>query len=563
MRVPFLTRVLFMSALAGGSAAAAPLDAAWWREGKLHAVSLQQSGEAKQGGFGANRLVPLGSLWKLFVYVYAVERAIPTPPYSCKGADKDEVYCCEAGGTVERDQALSQSCGLFFEPARLQLRSAPWRQFWTRQLGSEPAGELAWLADPESLKPARLVSLGSLLRALHSVPAASRASAESTLLHTVLGGRGGDSVRWFGISLRVKTWSWHDADNPQRRLGGAAGWLADGTPLWFAGEGTSSTVFKQWSTRLAAALPPVGEPPDGGCVIVDFFTRYPVRSVEAERDGAAVQTGTVLDGRYRVLFKNGSKLVVRSKGDMVLAEGHKISGRYSMNEYVGRVIDREGSAAQREAARALAVAARTYLQQNAIPAEACQRIADTSARQRVSPNPASGAALAAARWTDQLIVDQPVRYHLDKAAPNTLVWNRAEAQAASGSRFDEILAAAFPQAGLTTLAHASGLQCAPLGAAQAWLEREQPRWERSLRREQGYERPATLPAVCRLAAGAPYSEQSRNRIFVRGLAGSEDRVTLIHEYLHLAFRKHPRGQDEQYVEQLARRLVDHRLEGSE
>ena len=31
---------------------------------------------------------------------------------------------------------------------------------------------------------------------------------------------------------------------------------------------------------------------------------------------------------------------------------------------------------------------------------------------------------------------------------------------------------------------------------------------------------------------------------------------LIHEYLHLAFRDHPNGRDEAFIEQLAGRLVD-------
>jgi uncharacterized protein YfaQ (DUF2300 family) len=66
--------------------------------------------------------------------------------------------------------------------------------------------------------------------------------------------------------------------------------------------------------------------------------------------------------------------------------------------------------------------------------------------------------------------------------------------------------------------------------------------------------------VCALAAGAPYSEQSRNRIFMRPLATREDRITLAHEYVHIALRRHPRGQDESYVEQLARRLADLNLE---
>ncbi len=61
--------------------------------------------------------------------------------------------------------------------------------------------------------------------------------------------------------------------------------------------------------------------------------------------------------------------------------------------------------------------------------------------------------------------------------------------------------------------------------------------------------------------GNPYSEQTRNRIFVRGLVSRDERITLAHEFLHLGFRNHPRGQDEEFVEKMAQRLVDHRLTG--
>jgi uncharacterized protein YfaQ (DUF2300 family) len=47
---------------------------------------------------------------------------------------------------------------------------------------------------------------------------------------------------------------------------------------------------------------------------------------------------------------------------------------------------------------------------------------------------------------------------------------------------------------------------------------------------------------------------------MRPLATREDRITLAHEYLHLGLRRYPRGQDEEYVERLARRLTDVTLE---
>ncbi|MGA9916849.1 MAG: DUF2300 domain-containing protein, partial [Paraburkholderia sp.] len=84
---------------------------------------------------------PLGSVWKLFVYGYLVDRNIATPDYTCSGGDPEEVYCCMTGGHIDREHALVQSCGRFFEPARLQLDAADWRKYWTA------AHAPAWLRD--------------------------------------------------------------------------------------------------------------------------------------------------------------------------------------------------------------------------------------------------------------------------------------------------------------------------------------------------------------------------------------------------------------------------------
>jgi uncharacterized protein YfaQ (DUF2300 family) len=559
-----LSRLLsaaLLLAAAAPVAAAATLDLAWWRDGKVQAVQLQQRSASAVRPMAAGTEIPLGSLWKLFVYVYAVDSKLPTPDYNCGGRKQEEVYCCEAGGSIARDAALAQSCGLFFAPERLGIAQRPWHDYWTRRLGSAPAGEFAWLAEPARLEPARLVTLGSLLRVLASIPPASRAEAEATLLRVVLDGRGAGSVRWFGSQLRVKTYSWHQASRPDERLGGAAGWLADGTPVWFGGSDSSSGIFQKWAPQIAAALPPVQPAGDSGCVVVDYFARYPVRAVRTA-DGAAAPGA--LYGNHVVQFENGKRLAIRSGGELTLAVGAngkpQLRGRLGVNEYVARVIDREAGAADTEAARAFAIAARSYLQQNARRAESCQHIADSSATQRVSPNPASAAALEVARWTDQLVLDgAQVRYHSTKAGRNRLSWADAVSQARAGKGFDAILAAAYPGTTLATAGN-SGTACARLARNEQWLAYALPRWDRLLRREDGYETPEQLPAVCALGAGSPYSEQSRNRIFMRPLATREDRITLTHEYLHIGLRRHPRGQDEDYVERLARRLNDLSME---
>ncbi|CUI08845.1 DUF2300 domain-containing protein [Massilia antarctica] len=541
---------------------AATLDVAWWRDGQLTTLQLDENGASRRAAFDGARQVPLGSLWKLFVYVYAIDTKVPTPDYTCGGQKNEEVYCCAAGKSIGRDLALAQSCGLFFSPTRLMLTRRPWQQYWSERLGRAPAGEYDWLADPSHLTPERLVSLRSLMVALAAIPVASRTEAESALLHVVLGARGVNTASWFGGRLRVKTYSWHHPQRTSERLGGAAGWLADGTPLWFGGADTSSRILEKWAPRLAATLPSAAPRADAGCVVVDYFARYPINSVAAGRSAA---TPGLLNGPYQVRFENGRSLAFFSQNDMVLArdaQGRiRLTGRFGVNEYVARVIDREGGTAAPEAAKALAVAARTYLQQNAQWAEGCQRIADSSATQRVSPQPASVEARAIANWTDQLVLSGVnVRYHADTPSKDTMAWSQAVAQAGQGLRFDAILASAYARADLTTLSGGDSQQCVRLAGAEAWLARELPQWERMLRKEAGYETPLEMPAVCQLARGTPYSEQSRNRIYVRGLASREDRITLAHEFLHLGLRNHPRGQDEALVEQLARRMVDARLE---
>jgi uncharacterized protein YfaQ (DUF2300 family) len=545
------------------AARADTLDVAWLQGDALTAMRVNQDGSAREKAFDGARMVPLGSLWKLFVYVHAIDRKLPTPDYQCTGKQPhEEVYCCEKGRSISRDAALAQSCGLFFAPARLMLAQRPWRDYWTERLGHAPTGETDWLSDPARLTPDRLVTLRSLLEALGSIPAASRVDAEAALLRVVLGTRGVSTVGWFGSRLRVKTFSWHEAKRPAQRLGGAAGWLADGTPLWFAGEGTSNSILQKWAPRLAAVLPATAPARDAGCVTVDYFARYPLRSVEA--GGVRAKPGA-LNGRYVVRFENGRSLPLFSQGEFTLGRDERgqtaISGRFGVNDYVARVLDREADATKTQAARALAVAIRTYLQQNAVWKDGCQRIADSSATQRVSPNPASTAARMVAQWTDQLVLSGVnVHYHSYTASPDTMAWSVALEQAGQGRRFDEILAAAFPRAELGTVGGVGALQCVRMPAAEAWLAREVPQWERALRGEMGYEKPAQLPSVCQLGSGLPFSEQSRNRIFVRGLATREDRITLAHEFIHLGLRNHPRGQDETLVEQLARRLVDVKLE---
>jgi uncharacterized protein YfaQ (DUF2300 family) len=137
---------------------------------------------------------------------------------------------------------------------------------------------------------------------------------------------------------------------------------------------------------------------------------------------------------------------------------------------------------------------------------------------------------------------------------NRLAWSDALARAGQGWDFERILSAAFPKATVATL---SGREdCKRLPDAENWLATAAGSWKARLRREPGFEPLEVQPKVCTLSDGHPYSDQQRLRIYVRGWRSLNERITLAHEYLHLAFRFHPNGANEDYIEQLARRLIE-------
>jgi uncharacterized protein YfaQ (DUF2300 family) len=103
--------------------------------------------------------------------------------------------------------------------------------------------------------------------------------------------------------------------------------------------------------------------------------------------------------------------------------------------------------------------------------------------------------------------------------------------------------------------------CQPLPQSLAWLLTQRQDWDRRLAGTSGFEPPAKL-SVCALRQGHSYAEPEHGRIFLRRISPAEDRLTLAHEYLHLAFRYHPHGSDEHYVEGWARWLLGPSLEST-
>ncbi|PXX39805.1 DUF2300 domain-containing protein [Undibacterium pigrum] len=549
--------------------AAGTTTVAWLRDGQVEMRSLNS-----QDNKIAEQKIPMGSLWKLFVYAYLQDNHVQEAAYTCT-AKKDlrknvreeqekneDLYCCEPGEQVERDSALARSCAPYFSPARLSINDKAWKSYW------QTRSDANWLQRTAQLQPDTQISIKELLETLNKFSPQARSTARTALLETAVQGYGREAWTQLGTGIRYKTYSWHLPDNSA--FGGAAGWLADGTPFWFGARGSSRSTLTTWASALATTLPTprwsgidnAGNAGDEAhCVDVDFFARYPLREVLSVSATSVPARAGTLSGKYRLQFANGNSLDINSNGSLTLQRSAgmapQITGRVSINDYVARVIDREGDASNIQVARSLAIAARSYLIQNATLDHGCWRIADSTTRQRVSANAPTDAALAAAWFTDDLILQGAnVRYHNDSAGTNRMSLKEATKQAGQGWNFERILATSYPQ---TNVASFNGKSdCKPLAAAQTWLTTTSAssKWQSILRREPGFEHPDTPPVICLLASGNPYSDQKRMRIYARGWRSLDERITLAHEYLHLALRFHPNGANEDYVEKLARRLIE-------
>lgn len=497
---------------------------------------------------------PLGSVWKLFVYSWLVDTHQPETEYRCLGKYPEEIYCCHVGETIDRDQALVRSCGLYFEPARVKLDANIWANYWQQRHAPK------WLSDLHQLRPDTHVRVGELLSALAQLPA--RQQIQPVLLDVVINAADGKAVSALGGRLRVKTWSWDDESVQHLRLGGFAGWLNDGTPVWASVSGTSKTLFASYSSVLGVSLPAQYPQPDdheSDWVTVRMFARYPISKIQHQGDVAHrnVLSG-VLKGNYEITFVNGNHLNIESaQGELRVkqtANGPEIIAHLSREEYVARVLQREASSQPAEAAKALAIIIRTYLLQNAERMRNEWEIDDSSATQRVSPLPANRASREIAVWTDDLVLSGgSVTYHLDQQSADKMSWQQAIKQATQGMLYDQILAQSYPRLTLSRWGN-SDVACQSLEMGAQWLHQQLPAWRSKLNEQPGYIETSEF-AVCQLMSGRPHIDRSHRRIYVRDTYSLQDRLDLTHEYLHLAFSSYPSSQDENYIENLTRNLL--------
>jgi uncharacterized protein YfaQ (DUF2300 family) len=543
--------------------AAGELLLAWLdARGEVHSATLDAQGRAidvPRTRWSADDAVPLGSLWKLVAHARLTDAAANESPYVCRSGNTEEVYCCEPGQRIDRGTALWRSCGLYFAPSRLK---------WDTLIAGDsvralPASMRA-LSTVAAMRSDTTVPLGDWLRWLGDWPAAAQQAARDDLLGYWLQGPGRVSLGEVGSRLRLKTFT-VEGRTAGTRWSGGSGWTREGTPLWMAALGSSARVVPQRAAQVLAHLDAQraagaaghGASANGPCIDVDFFARYPVSSITPMPSSE----GRLPAGAYTVRFDNGRTLPIESVGDLnwkrTATGGSQLTGRFALDDYVARVIDREAAGDPAAAAQALAVAARTYVLGRGEPTAGCLRIADSSATQRVAPRPASAAAIAAAAHTADLVLQgADGRFHSTDAKPGVMSWSRAVQMAHTGQTFDALLRSAYgTTSGLRSLGSGRGFSdCEALPLAAQWLADRQTAWRRQLQGEAGYRTPTTVQ-VCRLQQGRPHALRASGRIYASGVQSLEERLTLAHEYLHLAFSGHPRGADEAFIERRARQLL--------
>lgn len=522
---------------------------------------------------------PLGSLWKLYVFAYQVEQDLPESKYLCRGKDPEEIFCCQPGEAIGRNLALAHSCSPYFTQARARVSKNDWKLFWKKHVENAPT----WLLELDRLQPEARVSVDQLLHSLLQMKKNLRhqSEIEAAAVGTVLDGTARGAVNTWGSLLRVKTFTWRDEQplirksqvqaQPQSSLqdslpvdhlgftGGFAGWLADGDAIWVSAAGHGSQNLQtDFQTELKDVVERHTQTTDGGCVDVKYFERYPIASISplSER----------LVGPVQIKFRNGNTLHFNGDGSLLsqkTKQGFSVTARLSTNEYVARVLDREVQTAPLNAARAFAVAIRTFLKQNSTQVQDCRVALDSSHFQRVSPQSATPGALNIARWSEGLTLDHVprLRYHSKQNSPNVMSWPQATHLALAGYTMTEILKIAYPGGDLVF--GDTGLQppCVEQPLLQKWVKEQSKLWRKHLQQEPGFEEPEHLK-ICQMQAQSTSSGRrvfarfNEEEIYVPHLKSREDEISILHEYLHIGFRNHPRARDEAFVESLAQTLVE-------
>lgn len=533
-------------------------------------------------------LVPLGSTWKLFVYAYLVQTQATEKDYVCADLNKNlgDEYCCLPGASINRDTALAQSCGAYFSAKRLQITQDKWKHWIDSDFKQAPK----WLQNISQMQAATLVPVNSLLQVLEDMPLASQISARNALLKVTVQTGLETTLADLGTGIRFKTWSWFDQTNAVAssaklniknktsvnelgpRIGGAVGWLPSGRAFWWGAAGTSKTSLlkhhewiaktlqlNQFDTTLAAWQN------SQACVKLKFFNAYPIKKVSVALSSPTkkqVAPVGVLSGKnYFIEFENGQAISFIGSPEQRLfytannSQKPVIEGRFLLEDYVARVIEREGQVNFTVASQALAVLARTWVVQNSPIRDGCYTTIDDSKAQRVLASPAGKEAKKAALFTQDLVIaGDAVRYHQSLDQPNVFAWKSAVllTQQNPAMGFDNLLFKTYPHATLTGLY--SELDCTHLDAAETWLKNNTDKWRSQLNPMMGFQAPESF-TVCQIQNGLATSDQRRLRIYIQGWGKLEHRLSLIHEYLHLAFKNHPNGHDEVLIEKLARQLA--------
>lgn len=501
--------------------------------------------------------VPLGSLWKLFIYSYSIDQALPDRLYQCqagKNAAIGDEYCCSKSEAIGRDVALARSCGAYFSPKRLQLSADDWQRYWQQK-----APDVKWLHTLTNMQPQTQVSVQDILTALNGMSPNSIMHSRQALLGRLLQPQWSAILPPLGGAYRFKTFTWRHPQYSGAYFGGAAGWLANGTAFWLGGAGSSRDVLMRALPILAQSLPTsmnYHNAFDDECVVVHYFKRYPIQNIHRLGDSNQAISSGRLRGQYVVAFTNNNHINIESNGELSLENNHGVMqlwGKLELQEYLARVIDREADAKITEAAKALSIAARSYLYQNAQFHQGCWQIDDDSRTQRVSPMPPTVKAKSVVAFTEGLsLTGSPIYFHQNKNSTNVLSWKTAANHAAQGSNYLALLHDAYPNASWRLSNSAE--QCQHLTSAENYVKNNLTQVHRLLNGVNGLE-PVKGFKVCRLDYGNPYADQQSMSVYVRDWRNENDRITLWHEYLHLALRYHPNGVNEAYIEKISRQLA--------
>ena len=318
---------------------------------------------------------------------------------------------------------------------------APWSSLWKSRSEQFPP----WVLGMREAAGRSRVPLAAAFASLAEIRRTFRAWPQLRERLRQMSGQS-NAFRFFGGQVAA-----YPSAPRARGPSGFIGWIADDRPAAFVVRGPenfASGSSRVWRDDIEAALGARAATATRACVEAVYRPRGGLRAVRDVFSGERAEDGA-LEGYFQASLASGEAREFLANGDLELvstdAGGRYVRATFTLEDYAARAVDRAGVASEPEAAKAVALLARSEVASWPADARGCREMPIVN-ELLFSLSPPSASAVRAARWTSDLavMVGPAATIASLRPSPPSAFGKAARDLAGRGLYFDEIVAQMRP-----------------------------------------------------------------------------------------------------------------------